>query len=338
MNARRRDPTSERWVIIAPGRSRRGHSALQAAAFEPPPSFDPNCPFCPGNEAKLPAILHEEHGSVAPFWRVRVVPNKFPIVGPGDQPAGPQTGLYRECPAHGLHEVIIESPRHDQNLDTMTLEDRASVIAMYRNRCRGLLAAPDIRSVILFRNRGRAAGASLRHPHAQVIALPDVPPLVQARQDVMLRHYQQMGRCLLCEIVAVERDAGTRVVFENESFLVAVPFAASEPFEMWLMPKAHQASFAAMPDGNIRRLTEALGEALGRLDRVAAMPDYNFMLDAQAWDGTGPPHLHWRLRISPSLATPAGFELSTGIAVNPSLPEEDAAALRMAQPRREMRG
>jgi UDPglucose--hexose-1-phosphate uridylyltransferase len=148
----------------------------------------------------------------------------------------------------------------------------------------------------------------------------------------MLSYYQKEGGCALCEIVAHERADGSRMVAENDAFVTAVPFAATTPCEMWLLPKRHQADFGDLQNGEIELLAIALRDALMRLIRALDDPPYNYVIDTSAKGGSSGPHLHWRLRIVPQLTIPAGFELGSGVPINPSLPEEDAAILRSSRP------
>jgi UDPglucose--hexose-1-phosphate uridylyltransferase len=284
------------------------------------------CPFCPGNEAQLPAIIAEMPSVQKPGWRTRVVPNKFPAVSRVGDPSTRQ--FYRVAAAGGRQELIIESPRHDHDLTTMSEEDVREVLETCRSRYEVLMADGVVRSVIVFRNRGKKGGASAVHPHSQLIALDTVAPLVQARQAAMAGYYEKEKRCLLCDTIDHERDEGLRVVHEDGSFLTVVPFAATVPCEMWILPKHHQASFRDMRQGELDLLARALRDALTRLSHALDDPPYNYVIDTAAKGASCAPALHWRLRITPRVAVRAGFELGSGLPINPSLPEADAAALR----------
>lgn len=330
MSELRRDPTTDRWVIIAPERGHRPRE-IQPQSNKPAAqvsAFDPTCPFCPGNEAQLPGIIAEMPSNQKPGWRTRVVPNKFPAVGQDVSPHKQEPAFYETAAGRGKHEVVIESPRHDHDITTMPEEQARDALATCRNRYEALTADNAMGSVVLFRNHGAIAGASLPHPHAQLIALGTIAPLVQARQAAMLSYYRKEKRCVLCDIIAYERDNGSRVVNENEAFLTVVPFAASAPCEMWLLPKHHQADFGDLPDAEVEFLAIALRDALMRLRRALDDPPYGYVIDTAAGAASGAPAMHWRLRIVPQVTVPAGFELGSGLPINPSLPEEDAALLR----------
>jgi UDPglucose--hexose-1-phosphate uridylyltransferase len=186
--------------------------------------------------------------------------------------------------------------------------------------------------VIAFRNRGKIAGASLPHPHSQLIALGTIAPLVQARQAAMLSYYRKENRCVLCDILTHERDTGSRVVNENDAFLTIVPFAAHTPCEMWLVPKHHQANFGDLSDNEVELLATTLRDALARLSTALHDPPYNYVIDSAAKGVSRIAALHWRLRILPQVTVPAGFEFGSGLPINPSLLEEDAAMLRSFRP------
>ncbi len=330
MSELRRDPTTDGWVIIAPERGRRPHEnrprSTEPAAQGVP--FDPACPFCPGNESLLPGIIAEMASTREPGWRTRVVPNKFPVLNQSVLPRKLDSSLYQAAAGRGRHEVVIESPRHDHDIVTMPELQLRDALATCHSRYQALTAERAIGSVILFRNRGANAGASLPHPHAQLIALETIAPLVRARQTAMLDYYQREKRCVLCDVIAHERSDGSRLVNENDAFLTVVPFAATAPCEMWLLPKRHQADFGDLADGEIALLAIALRDALLRLRAALDDPPYDYVIDTAANGRAGSPALHWSLRIVPRVTVPAGFELGSGLPINPSLPEQDAALLR----------
>ena len=165
------------------------------------------------------------------------------------------------------------------------------------------------------------------HPHSQMIVTGIVPTLVREREEQAQRHFDEWGRCVFCEILEFEANDCSRVVFENESFLGFVPFAAEVPFEIWIMPKEHEADFGSINVGQKAALAEAMHHVLGRLRAKLSDPDYNCVINSSSQYDSGEPHIHWYLQVRPRLVTPAGFELGTGIHINPSLPEHDATLL-----------
>jgi UDPglucose--hexose-1-phosphate uridylyltransferase len=330
MSELRQDRTTGGWVIIAPKRGGRPQMHEAGARARQRPRFDPACPFCPGNEAQLPGIVAELPARGVPGWRARVVPNKFPAVQLEQTPAALACGGHRARPGRGRHEVIIESPWHDAELATMDAEQLNAAVGVYRDRSRALLGEDDIAAAVLFGNCGISAGASLAHPHAQIIALDFVPPKIAAMNDWAKRYYAEHGRCALCDELADECKSGQRLVEENDAFAVLVPFAAEHPFEMWVVPKRHQPAFDALTDDALPLFAALFGRSLRRLRATLGEPAYNFVVDTAPKSASTAPHWHWRLRIVPDIATWGGFELGAGLPINPSSPEDDARLLRAA--------
>ena len=326
MSELRQDRTTEGWVIVAPQRRRRPH-AWVADAPQPKalPPFQPDCPFCPGNEAELPGIVAETPGEGTPGWSVRVVPNKFPALQP--QAQVPACG-HGALPGYGFHEVVIESPRHNADLAAMSAPELEALVAMYRRRSQALLEQAGIETVVLFRNHGSKGGASLTHPHSQIMALGLIPPRLNLMIEAGRRHLRAGGRCATCAELEIASRDGRRVVEENAKFVALVPFAAEHPFELWIVPKRHQASFTAVSDADLGDFSELLGRSLRRLQAVLHGPPYNFVVDSAPRSHLSAPYLHWRLRMVPKIVSWGGFELGTGMPINPSSPEDDASALR----------
>jgi UDPglucose--hexose-1-phosphate uridylyltransferase len=275
----------------------------------------------------LPSIIAETASIEQPGWRSRVVANKFPAVS--QDAAFCEHGQFFEAAAvRGHHEVVIEAPRHDDDLTTMPRDKVRDVLTIYRSRYEALMADTPVQSVIVFRNRGTTAGASLHHPHSQIVALEAVPPLVKARQTTMFNYFREKGRCVVCEAIANEQVHGSRIVNANDDFVTLVPFAATAPCEMWVLPKRHQAEFSDIRDAEIDLLAIALKDALLRLEAALGGPPYNYLVDTAPKGGSGSPYLHWRIRVVPQSGVSAGFEMASGLPINPHLPEEDAAVLR----------
>lgn len=318
MSELRRDRSCGRQTIVAPDRARRPHRPGGDAA---------GCPFCPGNEAALPPILAETPGPTPPGWRTRVVANKYPLLTPTAGGRVAREGPFTRRPGRGRHEVIIEHPDHHGDLATLPPEAVAAVIATWRDRAAAALAAPGVKSVIVFRNHGAEAGASLGHPHSQLVAMTAVPPAVRARAAAARRHYRREGQCLVCARIAQERAAGARLVADAGGFVAWVPFAPAAPFELWLAPRRHQARFAAIAPDEIKGLAALLGRLLAAYRHRLDDPEYNLVVNDAPRGHAAAPALHWWLGIVPRRGRPAGFELGSGVAVTPSRPEDDAALL-----------
>ncbi len=328
----RQDPTTRQWVILAPRRGERPHQRV-VVPRPSQPERDPTCPFCPGNEAQTPPEVLRLPPE-GPDWRVRVVPNLYGALG-GDGPLR-RTGspMFREMPGVGSHEVVIESPRHDARLDEMTQEEVAEVVWVWRERYRELIARPEIRAVVVFKNFGPLAGTSLLHPHSQIVATPVYLPRLLRRLDVATRYFDDNGVCLYDDLIAAEREARIRVVDECGGFISLEPFAAGSPYETWVLPTFHQGSFGELADEEVDDLACILIRALTLIRRACGDPDYNLVLYSAPTNGHTDEVFHWHIKIIPKLTTPAGFEIGSAMSINTVPPEEAAEALRAArQPR-----
>ena len=305
MSELRRDPTSGDWVVVAPERSRRPGPASAAR-----PDF--RCPFCPGHEDDTPA---ESWRLAAPDggWAVRVFDNRFPILQ-GER---------------ARHEVIVESPRHDWDLATGNAAELLQVLRAYRARYRDARRLePGL--VSIFRNHGALSGTSLQHPHSQLVALPVVPGLIERRLEAARRHHRESGGSLYAELAERAAQGGERLVTASALLASFVPSAASVPSEVWITSRSHQGSFGDVPEATLADLAAQLRAVLGALRRVREDPSYNLVVDSVPPGEEGTGYFGWLVRILPRVTTAAGFEMATGIAVNPSLPESDAEALRAA--------
>ncbi len=320
--------TTGAWVLIAPERGRRAPQGRYPPR-RPIPAFDPACPFCPGNEHLLPGIVSEVAAAAAPGWHVRVAPNKYPAMRE-DLSHVTEAADAQRIEGYGAHRVIIESPRHDADFDTLADEDIALVLGVYRTQFVELAQQPGTESVILFRNRGVPAGASLQHPHAQIISLPVRPPQIARSQDWARDEYDRRKQCATCNFVQSELQDELRVVEATSHFVALVPFAAASPFEVHILPVRHVPSFAQVGEHELADLAALLRLVSRGLKQVLGDVPYNWVIDSATMREEGSPFLHWRMRILPALVTPGGFELGAGLPINPSIPEEDAQALRLA--------
>lgn len=324
MTELRRDPFTGRWVIIAPERDRRPFRTHRQP--EPTVTTGP-CPFCPGHEAETPQEvwrLDDEDGD----WQVRVVPNKYPVLNRSGRCVLDEEmkGLV-SVPGTGRHEVVIESPRHQDDLSMMSVDAVRNVLSTYRARYQAMIAEGWAHAVI-FRNRGPGAGASLEHPHSQIVATPMVPPEVRLRSDIATEHLNTTGRSLHCDILEWELLDSQRVLLEREQFVVVAPFASSVPYETWIMPRRERSAFDGLGDDELTAFATVLRATLGGLDQVLGNFDYNFVIENGSSGLDEDFQLSWCFRLLPRLTAPAGFELASGINVNPVLPEVAAATLR----------
>jgi len=264
-----------------------------------------------------------------PGWRVRIVPNKFPALVRNPEPVlRPQGPSQRE--GVGVHEVVVEAAEHDLTWSEFPIPKLVELLEAIRSRMAALARDRRVEYVFYFKNHGEAAGATLEHPHSQLLALPMVPALVAAELDGAHRYYASTGRCYYCELAEHEAACGGRLVLDGGPVVALAPYAARAPFEVWLLPKRHQARLEAAGEAEIEALARVLRAALRKLDRALGEPAYNlFLHEAPARSGALT-HYHWHFELIPRLARLAGFEWGTNMFINPVAPEEAARRLREA--------
>lgn len=324
----RKDPVIGRWVIIATERGKRP-SSFQSVSARGPARL---CPFCPGAETNTPREIlayrdtHSEPNK--PGWTLRVFPNKYPaLVIEGNLTREPH-GVYDKMQGIGAHEVIVETPDHSRDMDSMTEKELRDVFWAYRERMLDLERDRRFRYILIFKNHGQAAGASLEHSHSQLIATPIVPKKVQEEIDGSRKYYDFKERCVFCDIVRQEIMDQERIVTDFDSFITIQPFAARFPFETWLLPKTHQSSYLEMSDSDFWILARAVKDILTRLKRALNDPPFNFVLHTRPISSEHHQYYHWHFEIIPKLTRVAGFEWGSGFYINPTTPEEAAAYLR----------
>jgi UDPglucose--hexose-1-phosphate uridylyltransferase len=329
MSELRQDPTTGAFVIIAPERAKRpGVHASAGPDLSAVPPYDASCPFCPGSEDQLVAIVAETPAPAAPGWSVRAVSNKYAALAPIAEGSSVAGGLV--VPGYGFHEVIIESPRHDADLTTLAPDEMRAVVASYQERFSELARQPAVEAVILFRNHGAKSGSSLVHPHAQVLGLPLIPPKQRAIANWGAKSQLETGTCPTCTALENELALGARTVEESRHFVALVPFAPEVICEQWIVPRRHHATFLETRRDELDDLAMMLAQALRRLKAALSDPPYNFAIESLAGSSPNDPAFHWRLRIAPEVINTGGFERGTGMAINAASPEADAELLRQS--------
>lgn len=325
----RKDAIIGRWVIISTNRGKRP-SDFGATIEEKRGGF---CPFCETHEATTPPEIFAYRASGtapnSPGWTLRVVPNKFPalqIEGDLDKVGD---GMFDKMSGIGAHEVFIESPHHDMTIPKMALSDLEKLFWGFRERVLDLKKDRRFKYIMLFKNYGSAAGASLEHPHSQLIALPVVPLVVQQEMQGAKAYYDYKDRCVFCDILHQEKSAGIRVISENDDFLALSPYAPRFPFETWIVPRQHSSVFENATNAHFANLAKALQDTITRLDKVLQDPPYNFIIhNAPLQEEHDVPYYHWHIEIIPKLTKVAGFEWGTGFYINPTPPEDATKFLR----------
>lgn len=332
MSLLRHDMTTNDWVIFAPSRARRPHE-LRRECPPPGPESKKPCPFCPGNEHLTPAEIFRvpAWGSPKPTdWRVRVISNLFPALRIEEPVDGgfDERPTFRHRGGCGAHEVIIESPDHDKFLAQQPVEQVEALLHTMQQRHNDLLGDPRFEMIVMFKNHGEAAGTSLKHPHCQLIATPVVPRLLRTKLAIATEYFDTTGQCLYCVLRNDELEVGMRLVSQNSDYVAFLPYASHSPFEVWILPKAHHASFGSVEQPRMRALAEILKFVLQKLSVGLDNPDYNLTINTVPRGDEDKHYFLWHIAIVPRLTTPAGFELGSGMSINTVLPEEAAAYLK----------
>lgn len=363
----RRDPITGKWVIIASGRAKRPDYFKKE---QKQGDVVISCPFCPRNEDKTPKEIRvdpfEPRPADGPYWRIRVVANKYPaaeIIEEGlERPQ--KLGLYSTMKGYGAHEVIIESPCHNTLFQDQPIEHLELILKRFKERVNDLYKDDQIKQMILYKNHGREAGASLSHPHSQLITLPFVPPNIKEELNGAKEYYAKEKSCIWCAMLEqvwmdlAVRDPKTkeivrvdpfeeRLVFENQSFVALCPFASKFPYEIHVVPKRHSHYFGNLGEKQVQEikdLAEIFKIVIMKLDKVliGIYPDsasYNLYLHTSPnlkfkWNEdkfkTLEFDFHWHFEIHPCTSMSAGFEMCSGSYINVVSPEIAAKELREA--------
>ncbi len=332
MHEIRKDPILGRWVIIASDRSNR---PTDFAINREQPSGGV-CPFCYGSESHTPPEVMAFRGATppdSPGWRVRVVPNKFPALRIEGDPGKRAVGMYDMMNAVGAHEVVIETPLHQAQMADFEPSQVRCVLDAYLHRLLDLQRDPRFRYILVFKNQGSEAGATLEHAHTHNIAPPVVPKRVGEEIDGARRHYTLHDRCVFCDILTQECEAGVRLVATDEEFVALAPFASRFPYETWILPRRHAPRFETLTPESVERLSRLLHSTLRRLDLALERPPFNFVLHTAPCRAVEVDDFyHWHLEIMPKLTRMAGFEWGSDFYINPTPPEVAAERLRQVLP------
>ena len=332
----RKDPVLGRWVIIATERAKRP-SDFEVVREE---SDSVSCAFCEGRESETPPEVYavREAGSRAdePGWEVRVIPNKYPALDVEGELDREGVGLCDMANGIGVHEVIVETPAHDQQTADLPAEHIATVMKTYRQRIIDLREDERLKYVLIFKNQGRSAGASLQHAHSQLIATPITPKRVKEKLDGAKQYFDYRHRCVFCDYIKQEIDLfGERLVAETDHFVALSPFAARFPFETWILPKRHMLDFALVEDEEAADLGGMLKAILSKLREALNNPPFNYVLHMAPYRRprggywtTIEKDYHWHIELIPRLTRVAGFEWGSGFYINPTPPEAAAQTLR----------
>jgi UDPglucose--hexose-1-phosphate uridylyltransferase len=320
VNQLRLNPLTGGWVTVATGRaSRPGDFAKDLSHPEPEPGT--SCPFCPGHEEELPPAL--ETYSTEGHWLLRVVPNRYPAFeGTGEMTVEHLGPLFAKAPATGIHEVLVISPVHDHSWADLDDRQAGLVMAALRDRLEDHSSAGGVRYSQAIVNHGKAAGASQRHPHGQLLGIPFVPDELVAELAGFRRF---SGGCLLCAAVDAERDAGHRMVADHGSVAVIAPWWSGTPFELLVVPTAHGGHLHRSAPSDLVAVGVALRDALRRLRDLLGDVPYNIVFHTLPHRSDDP--FHWHAHVTPRLHSVGGFERGTGVPINIVAPEDAARFL-----------
>jgi UDPglucose--hexose-1-phosphate uridylyltransferase len=352
MSTLRQDPLTGRWVVMAASRGDRPNEfRLMQRDLAP----GDHCPFCPGHESSTtPEILalgrSPEAPANSPGWRLRVFPNMYPALSPGitsqsgTLPPERSPEFFPVRPGVGSHEVIVYSPDHAAGLASLCESELLELLKVLRDRAEVLSRRPGHKYVSPFCNHGPEAGATLAHPHLQIIGTPELPSLVVDKAVRFEDYRARTGGCLLCDLVAAEVQATERVIHRNDRWTVLAPWASRFPWEMLLVPAEHRAYLTEANDDDLAALSEVLSFSLRGLAAIHGDPSLNLVIhsaplqppvgevfgDERLDDLAYSPAVgfHWHLEIMPRLGRQAGFEVGTGFTINSVIPEDVARRLR----------
>jgi UDPglucose--hexose-1-phosphate uridylyltransferase len=315
------NPLTGRWVTIVADRAKRPTNfAPRTSQVEAEP--DRPCPFCPGNEeATLPALETLDEGG---HWRMRLIPNLYPAFD-GDEPfavhhLGP---VHVEAEASGIHEVFVYTPVHDSGAQDLTDDEAAQMMQLLSRRLQQHSASTTVRYTQAIVNHGREAGASLAHPHGQLLGLPFVPGEILEEQRAFSRFE---GGCILCATIEAELVDGKRVLFATDDVVCVSPFWAGSPYELLIIPRSHDQHLTDSSDATLAAMGMAVRDSIVALREIHGDVAYNLVFHTAPHHYTGA--YHWHIHLFPNLVTTAGFERGTGVMINIVPPELAAEQLR----------
>ncbi len=356
MSELRQDPTTREWVIIATERRRRpnefgGDSANKKNALEKLGEYSADCPFCSGNEHFSPHEVDSfrTYGTApnSKGWWIRVIPNKFAALSLNSEenlnayegiksvntdftgyffPRA--TEVFRTKPGIGTHEVVIDTPRHNETIPFFSDKQVQELFLMYRQRYLSLRNNSKFKYIIIFKNSGANAGTSIIHSHSQIIAAPVIPLSLRNNISQARFYYDEVGRCIFCDMIQAEIVDGRRIIMQTDDFIVFHPFASTSPFETWIMPLSHEPCFSNISMDKVKALGVIVKKILKGMYDALDDPDYNFVFNNPPIADEKEDYYHWSLRIIPRLTMKAGFEIGTGMSINTAIPEETAEFMR----------
>jgi UDPglucose--hexose-1-phosphate uridylyltransferase len=321
MSQLRLNPLTGRWVTIV---AQRADRPIDFAPRNRALDLDraQNCPFCPGHEESTAPVSEswDDHGS----WRMRVVPNLFPAFDGDDGFVVHHLGpVHVAAEASGIHEVFVYTPDHEGGIHRLNDDSAAELMYMLARRLADHAARRGVRYTQVIVNHGREAGASLSHPHAQILGLPFVPGEILDEERAFARF---AGGCVICTTIEAELAADERVVFADDEVACVTPFWSGAPFELLLMPRRHELHLQDADPESLAAVGRAIRDAVAHLNAALGDIAYNIGFHTAPHEHAG--HYHWHVHLWPHLVTQPGFERGTGVMINVVPPERATATLR----------
>ncbi len=340
----RQDPITGIWVNIAGNRSNRPDNFSMNNGKEPPPDYDSKCVLCVGNENLTPPELlaYRRDG----VWWARTVPNKFPALSLDaridEHHSTVNEGMFVRMPAYGAHEVIVETASHSQDIHMRATDQVREMLWMYRDRLVAHHSDKGLENVLIFKNKGSEAGASLEHPHSQLTASPVHMQRLDSEMQGAERYFlgqtysERKGACVYCDMVNQELETRdrhgiaselNRVVSENIHYVAFLPFASQFPFETWIVPKTHQSDYTFISPDEVTSLAIMVKDVFRKLQKALPHFDYNMVLHTTPLNNGALEYYHWHFEITPRITKIAGFEIGSGNHINIVPPEKAAKFL-----------
>ena len=330
----RKNPITGEWTIIATERAKRPHMpTTDGKNFSGGNAYDPNCFFCNGNEHTTPpeVLVYRENPDIpnTSGWKLRVVTNKFSALNFNEELCLEEGNPLKVCCyARGTAEVIIESPHHTLNTALYSLQQLELVLRAYKERYIALSKESSIQYIAMFKNNGSQAGASIPHPHSQIIATPIIPSIIQNEIHGAEVYFKKNKRCIYCDMAENEIKDRSRIIYENDEFVSFAPYASRSPFETWIMPKFHSDSYHHLTDKQLESLSEIWKAVLYKIYMGLDNPPYNYFIHTSPVRENTKNFYHWHMELIPKMTIAAGFELGTGMYINIAIPEQSAEYLR----------
>jgi UDPglucose--hexose-1-phosphate uridylyltransferase len=330
----RKDYVTNGWVVISTERGSRPIDFKKQEAPAAPPAPSPNCPFCTGNEAMTPPeIMAYRAPGTQPNtkgWWVRVTANKFPALRVEGDVNHRISHLRNTMNGVGAHEVLVETPEHNESIATLPVNQVEEILNAYKDRYNDLTKDRRLKYILIFKNHGKEAGASMAHPHSQIIATPMVPRRIMEELEGARNYwYSTGGNCIFDDIIRMEHEEKERIVLETDAFVALCPYAPRFPFETWILPKNHDPIFEDVGDEEKKKLAYILKWVLKTMYKRLGNPPYNYYIHTAPSDRNDYRFYHWHLEIMPRLSQAAGFERGSGFYINSVAPEDAARLLRM---------